>query len=570
MDTAKLETKVVGGINGNFFIPSYQRGYRWGKNEVDRLLTDIHQNGESNYCLQPIVVRRDNDIYRVIDGQQRLTTIYLIYKYIHDVGGALFDEPRFSLSYETRPQSAQFLSSSYQEMMAKKDENIDYWFIYNAYTNIAAWFSDESHGFKSDLVSEISRCLNKFVSVIWYEVDEKEDEKKLFTRLNIGKIPLTSAELIKATFLSKTITRDITHEQKEEIALEWDNIEKELSREPLWYFLTNNSTGDYQTHIDLVLDLIADKPERSEPYYTFFYFDKQKNIEAPEEIWNDIEHTFMSLKDWFEEHELYHKIGYLITSNSSTLSELYKNFKNQTKTEFKKLIDQKIRNSISDEELKLEDLNYNDNYQYIQKLLLLFNVESVRQIANQTARFPFDQFKEGHWTLEHIHAQRSEGMNQRELWHAWLQLQLESVEAIVDEKDKAGRELITKIKDCLESDNLNREEFEDLKEKVISMLSSDNNEEYIHTISNLALLNDSDNSALSNSTFDVKRTKIIKMDQSGKYIPFCTKMVFLKYYSDAKNTDLHFWNEEDRKNYLAHIKTVLANYINTKEPQDAE
>ena len=90
-----------------------------------------------------------------------------------------------------------------------------------------------------------------------------------------------------------------------------------------------------------------------------------------------------------------------------------------------------------------------------------------------------------------------------------------------------------KIKDCLESDNLNREEFEDLKEKVISMLSSDNNEEYIHTISNLALLNDSDNSALSNSTFDVKRTKIIKMDQSGKYIPFCTKMVFLKYYSDA-------------------------------------
>ena len=77
-----LDTKLVGSITGKFYIPSYQRGYRWGEEEVTRLLEDILANGPNNYCLQPVVVRRDGDRFELIDGQQRLTTIYLIYKYI--------------------------------------------------------------------------------------------------------------------------------------------------------------------------------------------------------------------------------------------------------------------------------------------------------------------------------------------------------------------------------------------------------------------------------------------------------------------------------------------------------
>ena len=565
MDTTKLETKVVGGIKGIFFIPSYQRGYRWGDKEITRLLNDIYQNGDNSYCLQPIVVRKENDIYRIVDGQQRLTTIYLIYKYIHDVGGNLFESPRFVLSYETRPKSAQFLTSPYQEMYIRKDENIDYWFMYQAYKCIDEWFSDEQHGFKSDLVSEISRRLNKFVRIIWYEIDETEDEKKLFTRLNIGKIPLTSAELIKAMFLSQTITRNITHEQKEEIALEWDNIEKELSHEPLWYFLTNNDTTKYQTRIDLILDLMSERPAKSEPYYTFFYFDQAKQKKPPEKIWNDIEHTFMILKDWFEDHELYHKIGYLISSNSSTLPELYRRFKGQTKSEFKASLDQQIKESINLKDRKLEDLNYNDDYDAIQRILILFNVESVRQNGEETQWFPFDKLKQQKWSLEHIHAQRSESMNRQELWLEWLELQLGSLKAVIDAKDLNDKALVNRVEQYLSSGAISRNDFENIKDTVTAKLSSDNNEDYIHSINNLALLNSGDNSALSNSTFDVKRTKIIAMDQSGDFIPFCTKMVFLKYYTDSGNTKLHFWCEEDRKSYLEHIKQVLVNYLAKEE-----
>lgn len=97
-----------------FNIPSYQRGYRWSKMEVETLLVDLldfqEQNTKSFYCLQPVVVNKTGDIYNVIDGQQRLTTIFLIIKYLQN-------ENFFSLSYETRKGSKDFLSN----IQAKRD-----------------------------------------------------------------------------------------------------------------------------------------------------------------------------------------------------------------------------------------------------------------------------------------------------------------------------------------------------------------------------------------------------------------------------------------------------------------
>ena len=75
-----LDTKYVGEIKGLFYVPSYQRGYRWGEEEVTRLLDDVLQNGKKNYCLQPIVVRKRGDAFELIDGQQRLMTIYYFMK----------------------------------------------------------------------------------------------------------------------------------------------------------------------------------------------------------------------------------------------------------------------------------------------------------------------------------------------------------------------------------------------------------------------------------------------------------------------------------------------------------
>ena len=98
-----LETKLVGDIKGEFYIPSYQRGYRWGADEVTRMLDDIYANGmkknKGKYCLQPIVVRKKDDSFELVDGQQRLTTLYLIYRYMRNINPMFYEEPSFSLVY---------------------------------------------------------------------------------------------------------------------------------------------------------------------------------------------------------------------------------------------------------------------------------------------------------------------------------------------------------------------------------------------------------------------------------------------------------------------------------------
>lgn len=554
----KLETKLVGSIEGDFYIPSYQRGYRWGPDEVTRLLDDVYANGTKNYCLQPVVVRRNGDRYELIDGQQRLTTLYLIYRYMHTSSGGFLDEPKFTLKYETRDKSEDFLTSI---DLARKEENIDFWFICDAYEHIEKWFANKD---KKSTLTNINKFFDENVKIIWYEVGEDEDAIALFARLNIGKIPLTSAELVKAMFLSRDSEDAMDKEKQEEIALQWDTIEKELHNDSLWYFLTNRVNLNYQTRIDLILDLIAKKPANSkDKYFTFFFFDYLKKKGSLDDIWKVIQHTFLILKDWYENHELYHKIGYLIASGANSLAEIFELSEGKTKNAFKTSLDALITDSIKINN-NYADLSYEKatDYARISRLLLLFNVESVCQIDGQSQRFPFNQFKYQNsgkvmWSLEHIHAQQSEGMRTQEQWKEWLKLHRPSIEAL--DGDHAA--LLDDMQQALDKQKLERHEFETVQDKVIAELSVQGNTEYLHSIANLALLNTADNAALNNSTFDVKRNAIVEMDKAGQYIPFCTKMVFLKYYTPSAKNQLHFWGQADRIAYVENINRVLGKYL---------
>lgn len=550
-----LETKLVSDIKGTFYVPSYQRGYRWGADEVLRLLNDVYTNGKKNYCLQPIVVRNSGDSYELIDGQQRLTTLYLIYRYMKNVN-PFFSEPAFCLEYQTRENSAEFLRTI---DMSRREENIDFWFIANAYETIQKWFEEDMQ----IRVLHVFEYFKEDVKVIWYEVGENEDAISLFTRLNIGKIPLTSAELVKAMFLSSNSAGGMNRKKQEEISLQWDNVEKELHDDSLWYFLTNRTNARYQTRIDMILDLISDRPsDNREKYYTFFKIDELGKVMPFDDLWRKIQQTFLVLKDWYENHELYHKIGYLIASEAMTLQDIFKLSVGKTKQGFRASLDEYIRQSIAIKN-NYADLSYEKSLDYkrISTLLLLFNVESVRQNGEHTQWFPFDKFKfdckgKVSWSLEHIHAQQSEGLRTQELWKEWLTLHIPSVLAVSD-----NEELANAMQDAIDKQKLERTEFDALQQQVIELLSVQGNAEYLHSISNLALLRSNDNAALNNSTFDVKRNLIVNMDKEGKYIPFCTKMVFLKYYTPSEDNQLHFWGQADRVAYVNAINKVLAAYL---------
>jgi hypothetical protein len=564
MNEIKLETKLVGDIQGLFFIPSYQRGYRWGKEEVERLLDDIYSVGDNinvNYCLQPIVVReREDKSYEVIDGQQRLTTLFLIYKYMHFSSSGFFDDAKFTIEYETRKKSADFLNNI---DVNRKDENIDFFHIYNAYSTIESWFTNKG---KKSAMTNINTYFDERVNVIWYEVGDNENSTALFTRLNIGKIALTNAELVKALFLSRD-NSEVDRKKQEEISLQWDNIERMLHEDSLWYFLTNKSGSDYQTRIDIILDLKVGKTieDKREKYFTFFkLYDKRKS-ESLDDMWLGIQKTFLILKDWYEDHELYHKIGYLIASGHSTLADIFAISQNKKKHDFREALESLIKESVEIDE-NYGDLSYENasEAQAISRLLLLFNVESVRQNGEHTQWFPFDKLKfsengRATWSLEHIYAQQSEGMKNKSDWKEWIRLHLPSVRAV----DPDNSALISEMEEAVDK-GLREKEFNKIQGQVLNILSAKGNNEYLHSISNLALLNVEDNAALSNSTFDVKRNRIIEMDKGGQYIPFCTRMVFLKYYTPSALNQLHFWGQADRIAYVDSINEVLRNYLNQK------
>lgn len=559
MNKVNLETKLIGNIKGNFIVPAYQRGYRW-KEEVKMLLDDINEiPDKAKYCLQPIVVKRlQDDKYELIDGQQRLTTLFLLFKYISSLNFPC--TTNYSIEYAIRTNSKTILSAiSVKNSDTAKD--IDEFFMQEAYNIINIWFNNQSDSFLAAI--NLYKKLSESIYVIWYEIDESEDAISLFTRLNIGKIPLTNAELVKAIFLSKN--NGIDERYQLEISTQWDNIEKELHDDKFWYFITNQKAEKYPTRIELLFDIMANKQKSDrERYRTFFKFvEKTKEEEYKDNkiaLWKEVVETFQRLKEWYNNSELYHKIGYLIAVNQSTLNDLLKESSEKGKDEFKQSLNTLIANSIDYNKAYL-DLSYDNKSDHpnIERLLLLFNVESVFQNGDKSMRFPFDRHKnqDGGWSLEHIHAQQSEGLDKREQWNEWLDLHVQSLKNIDAKKNES---LIDEI-EKRDKTNLIEDRFNELFEKVINALNLESNIEYIHTLANMALLSKNDNSALNNSTFDVKRDKILEMDKKGEYIPICTRRVFLKYYTHSGENQLHFWGQPDRDAYLQAMNGMLKPYL---------
>jgi len=531
MNNIYLEPKLVGSIEGEFYVPAYQRGYRW-KEEVKMLLNDIHEIGEGkNYSLQPIVVRKIGEKkFELIDGQQRLTTLYIILKYIKEFLPK--SHIKFSIDYQTRTNSRLFLESIDFKNTDIETDIIDEYFFNEATKTIVEWFGEQDD--ESQTAIELSSKLNRKIRVIWYEVDSTEDSVSLFTRLNIGRIPLTNAELVKALFLSRN--NGIDNRKQLEIATEWDIIEKELHNDSLWYFITNENPKSYPTRIELIFDLIAKKQKgEREKFFTFFHFDKNiKQRQEKSDIWTDILRYYQRLKEWYENIDLYHKIGYLIASESKILQEIIDESKDITKTTFQNSLETIIANTI-DFKKDYCDLSYDNktDYGFIEKLLLLFNVETIRRKSDETMRFPFDKHKQEDWSLEHIHAQQSQGMNKREQWVEWLNLHKKSLLTVDCELDA---NIIQDISDAVGDEKLTGDKFS-------------------------TLLGQSENSALNNSTFDVKRNKIIEMDKTSDYIPVATRRVFLKYYTPSESNQVHFWGKADRDGYIAEMDNVLRAYL---------
>lgn len=560
----KFKIKGILEIKGDFFVPDYQRGYRWGENEVKQLLEDIDENRKkneqknehNNYYLQPIVLKEIGEKnYELIDGQQRLTTLYLILNCIKEVLPST--SVNYSINYATRQETQNFLRDI---DLSREEENIDFFFITKAYSTIRNWFGiDNEETDSMGIAMDFYRELRKYVKIIWYEPEDNVSGVELFTRLNIGRIPLTNSELVRALFLSRN--SDLTQAEQLEIAAEWDSIEKELHQPSFWAFLTNYQPEDYPNRIDLLFDLMAGGKNRDK-YATFFYFNnKIKEKERKQDLWKEIIAYFARLKEWYGNREVFHKVGFLVSvgNKDKALINLLNSTAGKKKDEVSVYLDSEIKKEMK--EVILGELTYQSKNTH--QVLLLFNVLSVMNVKDESLRFPFDKYKKNAWSLEHIHAQNAESLNTTEKRKEWLRLHKE----ILEEET----ELAKKIGNILEKD-INREQFRELQQEVFAQLSKETKVDYLDNLANMALLNVGNNAALNNSVFEVKRRKIIEMDKAGDYIPYCTRMVFLKYYMPTPS-NLHFWGADDREAYIKAIRETLKPYLKTElnpEPENTK
>lgn len=542
---------LVGELEGQFRVPSYQRGYRWTPVEVRQLLDDV-ATSEGVYYLQPIVVKPMGDHYELIDGQQRLTTLFLIMQHIRDF--LPLWTVSYSIEYATRPESAAFLLAPSREEAAR---NIDFAHMFDAAQAIDAWFAAQDDPTHAALT--FYTALKERVRVIWYEAPPSVDARTLFIRLNVGRIPLTDAELVKAVLLSNTIRPD-------EVASQWDNIERDLRDPAVWAFISGEQPRD--THISLLLDALTSSDTHGSVAFHTFEALRPEVESATDAFWLRVVDLHALVMGWYDDQHLFHKIGYLVATGVR-FRELVAPAQTMTKHAFASHLDALIRTHLNLSLDQALELSYEDSGS-CHRALLLMNVETVRR-RGSSERFPFERHVAGSkWTLEHIDAQSAEPLNRAEQWTQWLTDHRKALLATPIQNASAREALVAAIDDAL--DHLTQDRFRSLEEQVIAMLRSpdESDGEAIDHIGNLALLDAVSNSALSNSCFEVKRQRALDRDRSGDYLPAATRNVFLKYYTDSESLQIHYWGPRDRAAYVGAMLDHLTPYLAGADDQGAD
>lgn len=627
----------------SFYIDAYQRGYRWTESEVTDLLQDIQDFSQSGYeikdrfyCLQPIVVTRniDGESWKVIDGQQRLTTLYLIYLYYLNTSGRRKKNLPFNLHYKNKDNLESCLGeiqngySEVEQLNQLKDkykDDIDCYFVITAYSCICCFFNSlEDNAKLRNRIDDMKKVFDNYMKIIWYNlpVVDEQTEVSLFTKINMGKIPLTNAELIKALLL-KAEDDEITPFQ-DNIAIKWDEMESQLSDKGMWSFLVNDEKC-YSTRIDLIFEIMAHELNEKElkripskesdeiyyvkkdyniQYFSFYVFNnyarflKSKEIPSYEEkIWKKISEYYQMFRDWYQNRRWYHLIGYLVNISGKNyidkliqLSEIYREGEQSDKESgYKTFFERKLRKMVaaqilSDSELKRQDLEeyvqtleYGSQNDQIKNLLLLYNISSLELLEGQTdVRFPFDKYKSEEiiWDIEHINAVADDRPNdsydrENNACKIWLESTI-NMPQIDDLKLSNGESIRDAVRRVLEKklyipqpEDPGLNTFISIYETIIDYFNDSNESD--NSIANLTLLDSGTNRSYKNDVFPLKRRKIIENCSKEIFIPICTKNVFLKAYTEADG--LLLWTEKDKTVYLNDIVEKISSYLGLEDSQ---
>ena len=559
----------------HFLIPSYQRGYKWRPRDVEYLLNDLLEYKDKKpYYMQPLVVAEKGGKHIVVDGQQRLTTFFLIWRRIAKHGyftAHPFDETTcFSLEYEKRRYSTKYLSMSYSDIeestntpdiknFKKAEEKVD---------EIVKLLNEPQ-------IEHLEKNFFEKATFLWYQLGDPDAGPKMFERLNGKRIALTDVELCKVFLLSDTCSSSSLRNER---ASAWQNMEYRLQDNRFFSFISKDYDESHdQSRMGFILDVALSKIKKENSEYLDYplYNRLKSDSDKGKNVWRGLIQTFHRIEQMFDNPLYYNFVGFLITEAKVKLSDI---LEDAVTMDFgRKLVD-RIKVWV-DHDTSITELTYNHPKTYA--ALVLFNIlcdlivkdsksEKIEDRFSFYHRFRFDFLHSEGFDKEHVHATNSRKPQSALEWQQWVKnikeyLPKKQYEQIKEDnrsimesvinisitqkpgeeesvyKDRVTKEIIKKMSSS---------KFSEIFDEVMLIVGEeDDGDAKQNSIGNMALLNASINrdQAYAASPFAIKRAIIHQRVKNGKFVPKGTQLMFDKSFREVPD-EMYHWAKNNYAN----------------------
>lgn len=584
------------GSNPHYYIGPYQRGYKWGAesryDQVPQLLFDTYEafsHGIESYYLQYITVKedRDNNRFEVIDGQQRLTTLSILFYLLPEFQKENIAKDKVNYSRYLDSNVFDKVIGMVADEDDSKDQKIpeqDVYYLVRAARCIKRFLVLLKD---SDTLEKYIDFLSEHVMIIMNRESEFSSAEETFMNLNDNKVPLTNTYLIKGLLLTLAVRRESTNNmrysyeeilnQRSILGREWDEIYSWINNSKVsgYFYKTETDGMEYllkdalsfvddnvgNTDSDELLKQFADSFKCDDgdskglsANFELFneYNEKVKDSVVAFEVLNRIKHIYRKLRGVYDQGgKLFNLLGYVMFCEKTTdelkkfkLSEIYDKSTKEVTSMLKKYVLQAIPDLSVDVSQhggteSHSELRYSSSNMALTNLLLSFSVFPEQKDDN--FRFDFCSYVKEKWSFEHISPQHPK-TDVKILGMAKLYVIQKIKEEYAKKDAEKCESLIQKI---------------DAGEKIpasdIGFLYD--SEIDLHSLGNMALLSGGANSALSNNPYVSKRDILFERLNSGYFIPRHTMDVFNKVLNTpsgkAFSSDLHTWTNDDIEAHIA-------------------
>lgn len=578
-------------------IPEYQRGYKWTSQQIEQLLDDInlfHKNGNDDhfYCMQNITLVEKETSYNIVDGQQRLTTLLVLLSYLDEM--KLVEN---KLKYSVRPDTDCFIRNSIiskniftdnwadflQTNVGQDYDHQDIFYLFSAYNCIDRWIirnNIDKNDFKNKLLYNTKFIVNK---------PNTDNEQELFMNLNTGRVSLDGADLVRALLITNVAKEELEdtalentksivriNERRVRIGLELDEISAwwdQPNVREYFSFLNkistpNNETIEFNSDIypvNLLYKLYVAKDGERE--IRLQNFENQKYFESYKKIIS----LHRTVKDWYQDYEIYHFVKYIITQTSTAIATIWNDWKSaKSRQEFIEKLKSKSKAIIETLVDEIDDLNedwFANEDSKLYKILIMSDVVEIIKSQKSENKMPFlpaEYFRPKKEDIEHIFPQTPIGTKNKQEQSDFIAY----IHLLNDLSDGFNQSINEEIR--IQKIDIPKHWSDSVNVEACQKNINSNANKLINrnSIGNLVLLNEKINRGYGNDYYTRKRIEIIR-NPKKKFIRPHTLRPFIKGFLSTPN-DLEIWTNKDIKSNAECIKRQIVDFFNIKETKNEQ